>query len=104
MNFSPECIHSMRKWINEKNVMLEQEIMEAKAKELQNEIDRKVLWDMLKGTGWTQVSISRLQDNNHAIDIRAWLQDNCKYSYMDNGRNFIFEDSKEATMFILRWV
>jgi hypothetical protein len=74
------------------------------AKEIANDIDREVLWDMLKGIGWTRVMISRLTDNNHAIDITYWLEDNCKQSYERNGRDFIFEDPKDATTFILRWI
>ena len=104
MVFSPECIDSMRKWVNEQNVMLEKEILEAKAKEMQIEIDREVLWGMLKSIGWTRVMISRLTDNNHAVDITHWLALNCQGVYERRGRDFIFENSKDATTFILRWV
>jgi len=61
-------------------------------------------WDgsLDKAQGWTCVSISRFQDNNHAVDITMWLEENVK-NYERNGRDFIFENSKDATMFILRW-
>jgi hypothetical protein len=84
--------------------VLEQQMKDRLAKEIANDIDREVLWDMLKGIGWTRVMISRLTDNNHAIDITYWLEDNCKQSYERNGRDFIFEDPKDATTFILRWI
>jgi hypothetical protein len=84
--------------------VLEQQMNDRLAKEIANDIDREVLWDMLKGIGWTRVMISRLTDNNHAIDITYWLEDNCKQSYERNGRDFIFEDPKDATTFILRWI
>ena len=83
---------------------LEDEIMQKMSEQMSNEIDREVLWGMLKGIGWTRVMIDRLQDNKHAIDITHWLEENCQGSYERNGRDFIFESEKDATMFILRWV
>ena len=83
---------------------LEEQMLEEAGNELSREIDREVLWGMLKGIGWTRVMIDRLQDNNHAIDITYWLAENCTKGYERNGRDFIFESEKDATMFILRWV
>jgi hypothetical protein len=74
------------------------------AKQLADDIDREVLWGMLKGIGWTRVMISRLQDNNHAIDITVWLEENIKYPFERRGRDFIFENEQDAAHFILRWV
>jgi hypothetical protein len=68
------------------------------------EIDREVLWGMLTGMGWTGVMLSRLQDNRHAIDITYWLEENCQGAYEREGRDFLFEDSKDATMFTLKWI
>jgi len=67
------------------------------------EIDREILWAMLLEIGWTRVMIDRLQDNKHAIDITHWLRENCQGAYERNGRDFLFENEKDAIMFILRW-
>jgi hypothetical protein len=83
---------------------IEKEILDRAANELSQEIDREVLWGMLQGIGWTRVMLDRLQDNNHAVDITYWLEENIKNPFERNGRDFLFEDSKDATMFILRWV
>jgi hypothetical protein len=83
---------------------LQEQIINNLGNEMAREIDREVLWGMLKGIGWTRVMIDRLQDNNHAIDITHWLEENCQGSFERNGRDFIFESEKDATMFILRWV
>ena len=83
---------------------VEQEIADKMGNDLAREIDREVLWGMLKGIGWTRVMLDRLQDNKHAIDITIWLEENIKNPFERNGRDFIFEDPKDATMFILRWV
>jgi len=83
---------------------VEQEIADKIGNDMAREIDREVLWGMLKGIGWTRVMLDRLQDNKHAIDITIWLEENIKNPFERNGRDFIFEDPKDATMFILRWV
>jgi len=67
------------------------------------EIDREVLWGMLKAAGWHRVMLDRLTDNNHAVDITYWLEANCKNSFERSGRDFIFEDDKDAVNFILKW-
>ena len=103
MNYSPECMASMKKWVNEQQTILEQEMIEAKAKEMQMEIDREILWGMLEGMGWTRVMLPRLVDNIHAIDITYWLEGNCKNSYERSGRDFLFESQQDANWFILRW-
>jgi hypothetical protein len=68
------------------------------------EIDREVLWGMLTGMGWSRVMLSRLQDNRHAVDITYWLEENCQGAYERNGRDFLFENSQDATMFTLKWM
>ena len=80
-----------------------EECAEAAASAMSREIDREVLWGMLQGIGWTRVLLDRLQDNKHAIDITLWLEENIKNGYERNGRDFIFKDSKDAILFILKW-
>ena len=82
---------------------IQDEMIERAGNEMAREIDREVLWGMLQGIGWTRVMLTRLTDNNHAIDIRNWLALNTKKSYESNGRDFIFEDAKDANWFVLRW-
>jgi hypothetical protein len=82
---------------------LEQEILEELGTGMQSEIDREILWGMLIGIGWTRVMLDRLTDNNHAIDITYWLEANIKNPFERNGKDFIFENNQDATLFILRW-
>ena len=84
--------------------VLEDQYAEAAATAMAREIDREVLWGMLIGIGWTRVMLDRLQDNKHAVDISYWLDEQCQGAYERNGRDFLFESEKDATMFILRWV
>jgi hypothetical protein len=82
---------------------LEEEIINKAGVAMAREIDREVLWGMLQDIGWTRVMITRLTDNNHAVDIKHWLALNTKKSYESNGRDFIFEDARDANWFVLRW-
>ena len=84
--------------------VLEEQYADEAGQAMAREIDREVLWGMLKEIGWTRVIIDRLQDNKHAIDISYWLEYHCQGAYERHGRDFIFENEKDASMFILRWV
>jgi hypothetical protein len=83
---------------------LEKEIIEELGTKMQSQVDREILWGMLQGIGWTRVMLDRLKDNKHAVDITYWLEENIKNPFERAGRDFIFEDSKDAMLFILRWV
>lgn len=83
---------------------LEEQYAEQAAQAMAREIDREMLWGMLKEIGWTRVMLDRFTDNKHAVDISYWLEENCTGAYERNGRDFIFEKEKDASLFILRWV
>jgi hypothetical protein len=83
--------------------VLEEQYATQAAEAMAREIDREVLWGMLQGIGWTRIMLDRLQDNKHAIDITYWLEKHCQGAYERRGRDFIFENEKDASMFILRW-
>jgi hypothetical protein len=82
---------------------IQEEMIEFKAKQLSDEIDREILWGMLQGIGWIRIMLPRLIDNDHAVDITHWLALNCKNSFERNGRDFIFENERDANWFVLRW-
>lgn len=83
--------------------VLEEEMADRMASEISREIDREILWGMLVGMGWHRVMLTRFQDNKHAVDISYWLEDNIKNPFERNGRDFIFQEEKDAMLFILRW-
>lgn len=80
------------------------EILDQAGQLMSREIDREILWGMLEGIGWTRILLTRLQDNNHAVDITHWISENIKNPFERNGRDFIFENEQDAAHFILRWV
>jgi hypothetical protein len=82
---------------------LEKEILDERGTKMQSEIDREVMWGMLKSLGWRRVMLDRFTDNNHAVDITHWLAANCKNPFERSGADFIFESEVDAVNFTLRW-
>ena len=82
---------------------LEEEMLNKAGIEMAREIDREVLWGMLKDIGWRRVMLDRFTDNNHAVDITHWLAANCKNPFERRGADFIFESEVDAVNFSLRW-
>jgi len=82
---------------------LEKEIIEELGTKMQSEIDREVMWGMLKDLGWRRVMLDRFTDNKHAVDITYWLEANCKNPFERSGADFIFESEVDAVNFTLRW-
>ena len=82
---------------------IQEEILNNAGKEMAREIDREVLWGMLKDMGWRRVMLDRYTDNNHAVDITHWLAANCKNPFERSGADFIFESEVDAVNFTLRW-
>jgi hypothetical protein len=82
---------------------LQEEILNKAGIEMAREIDREVLWGMLKDIGWRRVMLDRFTDNNHAVDITYWLAEHCNHAFERNGADFIFESEVDAVNFTLRW-
>jgi hypothetical protein len=109
MNLTPEEYESQHaEWLKadqhiRAEMNLEDQILTNIAKRMNEDINFDVFASVLCKEGWTKFEITRFIDNHHAIDIGYWLLDNCQGTYKRNGRTFLFENSKDATMFILRW-
>jgi hypothetical protein len=82
---------------------MQDEILEELGTKMQSVVDREILWGILIGMGWTRVKLSRFVDNHHAVDITYWLDEHVKNPFEREGADFIFENSYDAMMFILRW-
>ena len=85
------------------NSQLQDQIVTDIAKRMSEDIDFDVFASVLCKEGWTKFQLPRFIDNHHAVDISYWLADYCQGEYKRNGRTFLFKESKDATMFILRW-
>ena len=82
---------------------IEEEILNKAGKQMAQDIDREILWGMLQGIGWTRIMLPTLGSGEQAVEIIVWLEGNCKKAYERNGRDFIFENERDANWFVLRW-
>lgn len=82
---------------------LEKEILDELGTQMASEMDREILWGMLKGIGWTRVLLPRFKSREHSVDVITWLEDNCNHAFERSGADFIFESEVDAVNFTLRW-
>ena len=82
---------------------IEEDILQRAGEDMARDIDREVLWGMLQGIGWTRVIIPSETAMTQATRISEWLIQNCQAPYEKHRSDFLFEDNRDATMFILRW-
>lgn len=74
--------------------------------EMLAEIDWNVVAQNLINEGWTKVVLNSLIPTlgmKHSVDVLLWADENCVDHFVHNGRIWLFENEKDATMFILRW-
>jgi hypothetical protein len=81
---------------------LEDSIATTMSEEISKQIDFEILIDALIKSGWTKVVLSPMT-HEHGLEIDEWVRHNCRSGVQYMGLVWLFEDAKEATMFILRW-
>lgn len=82
---------------------LQDEVISSIAKQMQQDIDDKIMSSILIEDGWTSVEFY-FKSNEQAIDIILWLNRNCKNNWQRLGSNYLFKYRQDAEWFILRWV
>ncbi len=81
---------------------LEDQLAESMAKEISKEIDFEILSTLLCEIGWTKV-VLRPMTAEHGAEIDAWVSEYVRGNVKTLGLVWLFEKSKDATMFILKW-
>jgi hypothetical protein len=83
--------------------MLEEQIAFDVSKQLSDHIDFEILSDVLiSACGWTKVVLSPMV-HECSLAIDQWLPQHCKGNYRTMGLVFLFEETKDATWFTLKW-
>lgn len=85
------------------NSKLQDEILTSIANQMQKEFDDSIMSNILIETGWTPVEFY-FKSNKHAVDTNEWLSQNCLDQWRRLGIFYLFENTKDAEWFILRWV
>lgn len=74
--------------------------------EMVKEIQWNVIAQQLDNEGWTKVVLKSLTPTlgmKHSVDVVMWADENCVDLFIHNGRTWLFENERDATMFLLRW-
>ncbi len=74
------------------------------AKAMCEEIDFSILADLYLQSGWVEVEIHPFMNNQQAVDMKDWVNDNCKGKTASHGRRFLFQHPEDAMWFKLRWL
>lgn len=83
---------------------IEEEIVKELSTHMQSEIDFQILSDMLVELGWHKIALGRFQNNQHAVDIKYWLEENAQGFWECRGSTFVFENKGDAINFTLKWI
>lgn len=82
--------------------LLEDEMIDRMAKNFADDIDFEVLSGLMIDGGWTKVVLRPMtSETSDAID--KWIVENCKGNHLARGLVWVFESSKDATWFRMRW-
>ena len=82
---------------------LKEDMLDKMSKQISNHIDWEILADVKISGGWTCVKLDRYLSNEHAVDIKIWIEENCTGKYDYSNTKFLFEKKQDAEWFILRW-
>jgi len=71
-------------------------------------VEQEIAWgihleSLVSQGAWHKYTLSRYMDNHHAIDIRSWVEANCRGRTEQNYRSWYFELAEDAVLFTLKW-
>lgn len=92
-----------KKLLTDRTGDLQQQILDDMSKKMSQEIDFEILCGMLTDLGWTKVVLKPMTRET-SDEIDAWLVDNVSNPFETMGLVWIFESSKDAMWFKIRWL
>jgi hypothetical protein len=92
-----------KRLLTDKSGMLQEQMLASIVQEYANEVDTQVLFDMLEEIGWIRVVCKTPLLTKQRQEIDTWIKDNVKGHIENRGPTWMFEDSKDACAFILKW-
>jgi len=83
---------------------LKEDILDDISNSIAKEMDWHIIADVLVSTGWTSIQIKRFRNNEEAVDINLWLEQNCTGEWKNLSTRYIFKEKQDAEWFSLRWL
>lgn len=84
-------------------VNVQDELVNQMAMEIAAEIDFEVMASVMIKSGWHKVKLDRFKNNNHAVDVLYWIEENSTAGHFHRGSTYIFEKKGDAINFALKW-
>lgn len=82
---------------------LQEQIVNDLGEKISKEIDFEILCSMLCQLGWSKIILSPMDmETSKAID--EWTESNIKGAFETMGLVWIFEDSRDANWFAMKWM
>lgn len=82
---------------------MKQEIFDEIIASIKQDMDNQILYELYIRLGWTHVTLDIRDRIDKISDIEYWLNTKTTKCWLKHGDQFVFEDEKDATMFILGW-
>ena len=85
-------------------------VLEDLARDYQDQIDWYITSDLLADIGWQKVILCdpTMERFSHPHvwlgEVKPWLESNIRGLYRSRDRTWLFQDSRDAALFILRWL
>jgi hypothetical protein len=94
-----------KRLLTDRSQQFAEELTTAMVKEMAEEEDWEILCDMLlTHQHWTKVNIEwSTMTESQAHQIKQWCQKNLSGDFKARGRTWMFEQQRDASMFLLRW-
>jgi hypothetical protein len=83
---------------------LKEDILDDISNSIAKEMDWHIIADVLVSTGWTSIQVKRFRNNEEAVDINLWLEQNCTGEWKNLATRYIFKQKQDAEWFSLRWL
>ena len=83
---------------------LREDILDDMSNSIAKEMDWHIIADVLVSSGWTSIQIKRFRNNEEAVDIKEWLEQNCTGEWNNLATRYIFKNKQDAEWFSLRWL
>jgi len=108
MNTKNKCIDIQDAWESAKNKStIDAKIADEMSAAIQRAIDWDILSEMLEQMGWTKVEFTNTNSlsTQKTEEIKEWNDVNCQGKVKSyDGAIWMFEHSKDAVLFTLRWL
>lgn len=82
---------------------IEKELMESLANEMRKTMDFEVLCELLIPEGYTRFEID-YGSSKTWFEVMEWVANTATGEYREHNGTWLFENTKDATMFKLKWL